>query len=157
MKSNPSLWEDSHYSLPLKTITQIFLYQIFFQIFVTIFEHVESFWVISDSERTYIRKNRYLFHYNTGTFRKTKLPITICSITQTDNHAGIKSCSWNEWSHSNIQQKDFFTLSFQLLPSIFGIDNSTKWVYFTLACLVNYLPRYLQIHLIIHAIQHYLT
>ena len=77
-----------------------------FWVFWCHFWRCKMFWVNSDFECIYINKHGCLFHCNTSTFRKSKYPITVCSILLSDNYLNIKTCNWNEWYHSSIQQKN---------------------------------------------------
>ena len=72
------------------------------------------FWANSEFERAHIKKHGWRFHCNTITFRKPKLPITLCSTTPSDNYMNIKAYSWNRWSHSSVQWKIILKVSMRL-------------------------------------------
>lgn len=77
----------------------------------------EMLLVTFDFECTYIKKREWLFHCNTGTFRKPKIPLP-CFMMSLDNYVNVKTCSGNRWSHSSEQLKNHAKSSRQAFPSM---------------------------------------
>ena len=75
---------------------------------------LKMFWSTFDFARTFIKKWGRLFHCNTGTIRKQKVPLPCYSIMPSDNYINIKACSQNGQSHSSVQWKNYCRSSQQL-------------------------------------------